>query len=87
MCAWACGHVCGVLMVIYGICVNCKIHVYICLLLFQVSTYALFVEDVLEVASDKVFVHEAAAARLQRLTKVRRNRHESIIMYMLNDGL
>ncbi|KAF8007548.1 hypothetical protein BT93_K1532 [Corymbia citriodora subsp. variegata] len=34
-----------------------------------VSTYALFVEDVLEVASDKVFVHEAAAARLQRLTK------------------
>ncbi|KAI6673337.1 hypothetical protein NL676_001243 [Syzygium grande] len=34
-----------------------------------VSTYALFVEDVLEVASDKVFVHEAAAVHLQRLTK------------------
>ncbi|XP_030538619.2 uncharacterized protein LOC115746837 [Rhodamnia argentea] len=34
-----------------------------------VSTYALFVEDVLEVASDKVFVHEAAAGHLQRLTK------------------
>ncbi|OVA13705.1 hypothetical protein BVC80_1767g28 [Macleaya cordata] len=34
-----------------------------------VSTYALFVEDVIEVASDTVVVHEAAASRLQRLTK------------------
>ncbi|KAM7463883.1 hypothetical protein LguiA_032004 [Lonicera macranthoides] len=34
-----------------------------------VSTYALFVKDVLEVASDTVVVHEAAASRIQRLTK------------------
>lgn len=34
-----------------------------------VSTYALFVEDVLEVVSDTVVVHEAAASRIQRLTK------------------
>ncbi|KAK1351509.1 PRC-barrel [Heracleum sosnowskyi] len=34
-----------------------------------VSTYALFVEDVLEVVSDTVIVHEAAASRIQRLTK------------------
>ncbi|KAK6943355.1 hypothetical protein RJ641_024457 [Dillenia turbinata] len=34
-----------------------------------VSTYALFVEDVLEVVSDKVVVHENAASRIQRLTK------------------
>lgn len=34
-----------------------------------VSTYALFVEDVLEVVSDTVVVHEAAASRMQRLTK------------------
>lgn len=73
MCAWSRVRVYRVLMGIYGICVNCKMHLYICLLLFQVSTYALFVEDVLEVASDKVFVHEAAAVRLQRLTKVRQN--------------
>lgn len=39
-------------------------------LLFQVSTYALFVEDVLEVLPDTVVVHEAAASRIQRLTKV-----------------
>lgn len=37
---------------------------------FQVSTYALFVEDVLEVVSDAVIVHEAAASRIHRLTKV-----------------
>ncbi|KAK1563825.1 hypothetical protein Q3G72_033427 [Acer saccharum] len=34
-----------------------------------VSTYALLVEDVLEVISDTVVVHEAAALRIQRLTK------------------
>ncbi|RZC82585.1 hypothetical protein C5167_045371 [Papaver somniferum] len=34
-----------------------------------VSTYALFVEDVIEVMSDTVVVHEEAASRLQRLTK------------------
>ncbi|GMI93097.1 hypothetical protein HRI_002979000 [Hibiscus trionum] len=34
-----------------------------------VSTYALLVEDVLEVIVDTVVVHEAAASRIQRLTK------------------
>lgn len=34
-----------------------------------VSTYALLVEDVLEVISDVVVVHEDAASRIQRLTK------------------
>ncbi|GLU17839.1 hypothetical protein SLE2022_341900 [Rubroshorea leprosula] len=34
-----------------------------------VSTYALLVEDVLEVVADTVIVHEAAASRIQRLTK------------------
>ncbi|XP_057971075.1 uncharacterized protein LOC131159883 isoform X1 [Malania oleifera] len=34
-----------------------------------VTTYALLVEDVLEVVSDTVVVHEAAASCLQRLTK------------------
>ncbi|XP_042521257.1 uncharacterized protein LOC122094718 [Macadamia integrifolia] len=34
-----------------------------------VSTFALFVEDVLEVVSDTVVVHETAASRIQRLTK------------------
>lgn len=34
-----------------------------------VSTYALLVADVLEVLSDTVVVHEAAASRIQRLTK------------------
>ncbi|KAG8377139.1 hypothetical protein BUALT_Bualt09G0137400 [Buddleja alternifolia] len=34
-----------------------------------VSTYALFVEDVVEVLSDTVVVHEAAVSRIQRLTK------------------
>ncbi|GMN40624.1 hypothetical protein TIFTF001_009850 [Ficus carica] len=34
-----------------------------------VSTYALLVEDVLEVLSDAVVIHEAAASRIQRLTK------------------
>ena len=34
------------------------------------STYALLVEDVLEVLFDSVIVHEAAASRIQRLTKV-----------------
>ncbi|KAF8402468.1 hypothetical protein HHK36_010552 [Tetracentron sinense] len=34
-----------------------------------VSTYALFVEDVIEVASDTLVVHEAAASHLQRQTK------------------
>jgi len=35
-----------------------------------VSTYALLVEDVLEVVFDAVVVHEAAALRIQRLSKV-----------------
>ncbi|XP_021767166.1 uncharacterized protein LOC110731601 isoform X1 [Chenopodium quinoa] len=34
-----------------------------------VSTYALFSDDVLEVVSDLIIVHEAAASRIQRLTK------------------
>ncbi|KAE8694991.1 SNW/SKI-interacting protein-like [Hibiscus syriacus] len=34
-----------------------------------VSTYALLVEDVLEVTADTVVVHKAAASRIQRLTK------------------
>lgn len=34
-----------------------------------VSTYALLVEDVLQVLADTVIVHEAAASRMQRLTK------------------
>ncbi|KAJ9185549.1 hypothetical protein P3X46_005171 [Hevea brasiliensis] len=34
-----------------------------------VSTYALPIEDVLEVLSDTVIVHEAAASRIQKLTK------------------
>ncbi|KMT06507.1 hypothetical protein BVRB_7g156820 [Beta vulgaris subsp. vulgaris] len=34
-----------------------------------VSTYALFTEDVLGVNSDVIIVHEAAASRIQRLTK------------------
>ncbi|KAF6168697.1 hypothetical protein GIB67_026583 [Kingdonia uniflora] len=34
-----------------------------------VTTYALFVEDVIEVASDTVIVHDVAASRLQRLTR------------------
>ncbi|KAI3732568.1 hypothetical protein L1987_63774 [Smallanthus sonchifolius] len=34
-----------------------------------VSTYALLVEDVLEVVSDTVVVHNAAALRIQRVTK------------------
>ncbi|GJW76946.1 PRC-barrel-like protein [Tanacetum coccineum] len=34
-----------------------------------VSTYALLVEDVLEVVLDTVVVHEAAASRIQRLTR------------------
>ncbi|GAV74407.1 hypothetical protein CFOL_v3_17887 [Cephalotus follicularis] len=34
-----------------------------------VSTYAVLVEDVLEVVADTVVVHEAAVSRLQRLTK------------------
>lgn len=38
--------------------------------LLQVSTYALLVDDVLEVFSDTVIVHDAAVSRLQRLTKV-----------------
>ncbi|CAI9098607.1 OLC1v1035286C1 [Oldenlandia corymbosa var. corymbosa] len=34
-----------------------------------VSTYRLFVEDVVGVSTDTVMVHEAAASRIQRLTK------------------
>ncbi|WVZ09006.1 hypothetical protein V8G54_022352 [Vigna mungo] len=36
---------------------------------YRVSTYSLLVEDVLEVVSDAVVVHEAAALRIQRLSK------------------
>jgi hypothetical protein len=39
-------------------------------LYLQVSTYALPVDDVLEVLSDTVVVHESAASHIQRLTKV-----------------
>ncbi|KAE8710857.1 hypothetical protein F3Y22_tig00110319pilonHSYRG00490 [Hibiscus syriacus] len=35
----------------------------------HVSTYALLVENVLEVIADTVVVHEAAAPRIQMLTK------------------
>ncbi|KAL3826202.1 hypothetical protein ACJIZ3_022231 [Penstemon smallii] len=35
----------------------------------KVSTYALFVEDVLEILSDTIVVHEVAALHIQRLTK------------------
>ncbi|GAB2235267.1 hypothetical protein Droror1_Dr00025688, partial [Drosera rotundifolia] len=35
----------------------------------QVTTYALFIEDVMEVISDIVIVNEAAASRIQRVTK------------------
>ncbi|GAB2303756.1 hypothetical protein Dimus_037737 [Dionaea muscipula] len=34
-----------------------------------VSTYSLFIEDVMEVISDTVIVHAAAASRIQRVTK------------------
>ncbi|KAJ8533892.1 hypothetical protein K7X08_007216 [Anisodus acutangulus] len=34
-----------------------------------VSTYCLFVEDVVDILSDTIVVHEPAASRLQRLTK------------------
>lgn len=37
---------------------------------FQVSTYGLFVEDVVGVSGETVVVDEAAASRIQRLTKV-----------------
>lgn len=36
----------------------------------QVSTYRLQVEDIMEVLEDIVVVHEDAASRKQRLTKV-----------------
>jgi len=36
----------------------------------QISTYCLFVEDVLEVVSDTITVQEGAASRVQRVTKV-----------------
>lgn len=36
----------------------------------QVSTYRLDVEDIIEVLQDIVVVHEDAASRKQRLTKV-----------------
>lgn len=39
-------------------------------ILFQVSTYGLPVDDVLEVTCDTVVVHEDAASRVQRLSKV-----------------
>lgn len=37
---------------------------------FQVSSYGLFVEDVVGVSEERVVVEEAAASRIQRLTKV-----------------
>lgn len=42
-----------------------------------VSTYALLVEDVLEVVADIVVVHEAAASRVQRLTKGLWDKHNA----------
>lgn len=39
-------------------------------LFLQVSTYCLFVEDVLDIVSDTVVVHEDAISRVQRLTQV-----------------
>jgi hypothetical protein len=36
----------------------------------QVSTYCLFVEDVLDIVSDTIVVHEDAVSRVQRLTQV-----------------
>lgn len=36
----------------------------------QVSTYCLFVEDVLDIVSDTIVVHEEAVSRVQRLTQV-----------------
>lgn len=38
---------------------------------FQVSTYGIFVEDVVGVSGERVVVEEGAASRIQRLTKVR----------------
>uniref|UniRef100_A0A0A9GEG0 Uncharacterized protein n=1 Tax=Arundo donax TaxID=35708 RepID=A0A0A9GEG0_ARUDO len=35
-----------------------------------VTTYCLFVEDVLDIVSDTIVVHEDAASRVQRLTQV-----------------
>lgn len=40
------------------------------LFVIQVSTYALLVDDVVEVFTDTVVVRDAAVSRLQRLTKV-----------------
>lgn len=34
------------------------------------STYSLLVDDILEVVSDTIIVHEDAVSRLQRITKV-----------------
>lgn len=39
-------------------------------MIMQVSTYRVDVEDIIEVLEDVVVVHEAAASRKQRLTKV-----------------
>ena len=36
----------------------------------QVSTYCLFVEDVLDIVSDTIVVHEDAVSRVQWLTQV-----------------
>lgn len=40
------------------------------LFVIQVSTYALLVDDVVDVFTDTVVVRDAAVSRLQRLTKV-----------------
>ncbi|KAJ9694201.1 hypothetical protein PVL29_009938 [Vitis rotundifolia] len=50
-----------------------------------VSTYALFVEDVLEVVSDTVVVHEVAASRIQRLTKVHLHDETITLFFFIGD--
>jgi hypothetical protein len=46
------------------------LHRYTAYFPLQVSTYCLFVEDVLDIVSDTVVVHEDAVSRVQRLTQV-----------------
>ncbi|KAH9610310.1 hypothetical protein KSS87_017511, partial [Heliosperma pusillum] len=49
----------------------------------KVSTYALFTEDVQQVVSDTIIVHETAASRIQRLTRVPLNFTVSVIVCYL----
>lgn len=52
------------------LCMFCQCDEDAVLFIFQVSTYALFVDDVVEVFGDTVVVSDAAVSRIQRLTKV-----------------